>query len=48
VETGTENERKSRWQKGAKMPRKKLKKAALAVFSEKSVDAAMVGRTFGY
>jgi hypothetical protein len=26
---------------------KKLKKAALGVFSEKSVDAAMVWRTFG-
>jgi hypothetical protein len=48
METRTENERKSRSQKRAKMTRKKLKKAAVNVFNEKNIDAAMVGRTFGH
>jgi hypothetical protein len=47
METRTEKPWKSRSQKRAKMTREKLKKAALDVFSEKSIDAAMVGRTFG-
>jgi hypothetical protein len=42
-----ENERKSRSQKRAERPAKKVKKAASNVFSEKNIDATMVGRTFG-
>jgi hypothetical protein len=47
MKTRAENEWKSGPQKRAKMTCKKLKKAALDVFSEKSTYAAMVGKTFG-
>jgi hypothetical protein len=42
-----ENKRKSRSQERAQMACKELKKAASDVFSEKRIDAAMAGRTFG-
>ncbi len=42
MKTKTEKSGKSRSQKRAKRTRKKLKKAALDVFSEKSIDAATV------
>ena len=42
-----ENERKNGSQKRAKMTRKESKKATLDVFSEESIDAAMVGITSG-
>jgi AcrR family transcriptional regulator len=42
MEIKTEKPRKSRSQKRAKMTRKKLKRAVLGVFSEKSIDAATV------
>ena len=45
--TETKKSGKNRSQKRAKRTHKKLKKAALDVFSEKSINAAMVGRTFG-
>lgn len=40
--TETKKSRKNRSQKRAKRTRKKLKKAALGIFSEKSIDAATV------
>jgi hypothetical protein len=47
MKTKTEKPWESRSQKGAKMTGKKLKKAVLDIFSEKSVDAAMTGKILG-
>ena len=41
-----EKSRKSGSQKRAKMANLKLKKAALDIFGEKNIDAAIIRRTF--